>query len=109
MKPEIIRTRSFAEASSFIVHAAEEAIEEHGFFRVALSGGSTPRMVYRALGLRDCRWQKWIITFGDERCIPPDDPQKESVVGKVLEGGHGYPAEGVHPEKGELVWLLGQK
>ena len=76
MKPEIIRTRSFAEeAASFIVHTAEEAIEEHGFFRLALSGGNTPRAVYQALALRECRWPKWIVTFGDERCVPPDDPQ----------------------------------
>jgi 6-phosphogluconolactonase len=34
-------------------------------------------------------------------------PKKEAVVQKVLEGKHGYPAEGVRPEKGELVWLLG--
>jgi 6-phosphogluconolactonase/glucosamine-6-phosphate isomerase/deaminase len=46
MKPEIIRTRSFAEdAASFVAHAAEEAIDEHGFFRLALSGGNTPRAV----------------------------------------------------------------
>ncbi len=76
MKPEIIRTRSFAEeAASFIVHTAEEAIEEHGFFQLALSGGNTPRAVYQALALRECRWPKWIVTFGDERCVPPDDPQ----------------------------------
>jgi 6-phosphogluconolactonase len=23
----------------------------------------------------DCRWSKWIVTFGDERCVPPDDTQ----------------------------------
>jgi 6-phosphogluconolactonase len=37
-----------------------------------------------------------------------NDPKKEPVVQKVLAGGHGYPAEGVRPEKGELVWLLGK-
>src|SRR5258708_2286585 len=76
MKPEIIRTRSFVEdAVSFIAHAAEEAIDEHGFFRVALSGGNTPRAVYQALALGEFRWPKWIVTFGDERCVPRDNPQ----------------------------------
>src|SRR6202008_1091786 len=75
MKPEIVRTRSFAEdAASFIVHAAKEAISEHGFFRIALSGGNAPRAVYQALSLRECRWSKWIITFGDECCVGPEDP-----------------------------------
>jgi len=76
MKPEIIRTRSFVEdAASLISNAAKEAIEEHGCFRIALSGGNTPRPVYQALVLKDCRWPKWIVTFGDERCVPPEDPQ----------------------------------
>src|SRR6516162_8475120 len=76
MKPEIIRTRSFVQdAASFVAHTAEESIDEHGFFRLALSGGDTPRAVYQALALMDCRWAKWIITFGDERCVSPDDPQ----------------------------------
>jgi 6-phosphogluconolactonase len=76
MKPEIIRTRSFVQdAASLISNAATEAIEEHGCFRIALSGGNTPRPVYQALALKDCRWPKWIVTFGDERCVPPDDRQ----------------------------------
>ena len=76
MNPEIIRTRSFVEtAAAVVANAAYQAIEEHGFFRIALSGGNTPRTIYQALALKDCRWPKWIVTFGDERCVPPDDPQ----------------------------------
>ncbi|MGA8657242.1 MAG: 6-phosphogluconolactonase [Chthoniobacterales bacterium] len=76
MKPEVIRTNSFVEsAARFIVDCAEEAIEERGHFRLSLSGGNTPKPVYQALSLMDCEWSKWIITFGDERCVPPDDVQ----------------------------------
>jgi 6-phosphogluconolactonase len=76
MKPEIIRTKNFQEdAARFIADIATEAIEAHGWFRLALSGGNTPRGVYQALALLDCDWPKWVITFGDERCVPPDDPQ----------------------------------
>ena len=76
MNPEIIRTHSFVEtAAAFVANAANQAIEEHGFFRIALSGGNTPRTIYQALALKDCRWPKWIVTFGDERCVPPEDPQ----------------------------------
>jgi 6-phosphogluconolactonase len=76
MKPEIIRTRAFAEAvATFIANTAETAIEEHGFFRIALSGGKTPRSIYQALALKECRWRKWIVTFGDERCVAPEDPK----------------------------------
>ncbi len=74
MKPEVIHTKSFArDASRFIADSANEAIDAHGFFCLSLSGGEGPRAVYRALALLDCAWTKWIITFGDEVCLPPDD------------------------------------
>jgi 6-phosphogluconolactonase len=76
MKPEIVRTHSFvAEVARFIKDTASEAIDARGFFRLALSGGNTPRPIYQALALEDCDWRKWIVTFGDERCVPPDDSQ----------------------------------
>jgi 6-phosphogluconolactonase len=37
-----------------------------------------------------------------------NDSKKESIVQKVLEGGHGFPAEDVKPVNGELVWFIGQ-
>ncbi len=76
MNPEIIRTKQFVEtAVSYIETAAAQAIEERGFFRIALSGGNTPRPIYQALGQKDHQWSKWIVTFGDERCVPPEDAQ----------------------------------
>ena len=76
MKPEIIRTHSFVpEVARFIKDSASQAIDERGFFRIALSGGNTPRPIYQALALEDSDWRKWIVTFGDERCVAPDDSQ----------------------------------
>jgi 6-phosphogluconolactonase len=76
MKPEIIRTRSFDEdAARFIADSARDAIDERGHFRLNLSGGKTPRPVYQALALKECRWNKWIVTFGDERCVAPEDSE----------------------------------
>ena len=76
MKPEIVRTHSFvAEVTRFIKDSASEAIDARGSFRIALSGGNTPRPIYQALALEDCEWRKWIVTFGDERCVEPDDSQ----------------------------------
>ena len=76
MKPEVIRTHSFnQEVARFIADTARDSIDQFGWFRIALSGGNTPRGVYQALSLLDCDWSKWIVTFGDERCVPPDDSQ----------------------------------
>jgi 6-phosphogluconolactonase len=41
---------------------------------IALSGGSTPKPVYERLASTDFPWAQTEIFFGDERCVPPDDP-----------------------------------
>ena len=75
---EIIRSTNFAaEAADFIIDRAHKALAERNEFRIALSGGNTPRPVYTRLSTvaRDLPWELFRITFGDERCVPLDDPQ----------------------------------
>lgn len=78
MQPEIIRSRNFvADAAEFILQQARLALAERGEFRLALSGGNTPRPVYAELARigRELPWEQVFVTFGDERCVPPDDAQ----------------------------------
>src|SRR5438094_4969273 len=80
MKTEhhVIRTKNFvADAADFILKQAHKAIGERNQFRIALSGGNTPRPVYARLAAvgHDLPWDLIRITFGDERCVPPDDQQ----------------------------------
>lgn len=78
MGREVIRTKNFvADAANFIVDLARKALGERHEFRIALSGGNTPRPVYTELARigRDLPWDRILITFGDERCVPPDDDQ----------------------------------
>lgn len=75
---QIIRTNNFvADAAAFILEQARKAIADRNEFRIALSGGNTPAPVYArvAAEARDFPWQSVRFTFGDERCVPPDDPQ----------------------------------
>jgi len=48
-------------------------------FCVALSGGKTPRLLFKELSrpatLRSIPWQRVHIFWGDERCVPPDHPE----------------------------------
>lgn len=78
MKPDVLRTKNFvADAANFIIDLARKALAERNEFRIALSGGNTPRPVYSEIariGL-DLPWDRVLITFGDERCVPPDDEQ----------------------------------
>ena len=64
------------EAARQFETAARTAIESGGTFRVALSGGSTPRAVHdrltRAPHRRGIDWGRVHFFFGDERCVPPD-------------------------------------
>jgi 6-phosphogluconolactonase len=78
MSREILRTKNFvADAANFIVDLARKALAERNEFRIALSGGNTPRPIYTELArtARNLPWEKMLITFGDERCVPPDDEQ----------------------------------
>ncbi len=76
MKPEIIHSQNFLnDAVALIQSAARTAIAARGVFHIALSGGNTPRPVYQALAKGGNDWDKWIFTFGDERCVPPDSDQ----------------------------------
>jgi len=76
MKPDIIHSRQFvADAVGLIRDAAASAIAARGEFRIALSGGNTPKPVFAALAEAGGDWAKWVVTFGDERCVPPDDVQ----------------------------------
>lgn len=64
------------QAAQFIVHLANESIVTRGRFSIALSGGSTPKVLYGLLGSEPYRdqidWSKVDIFWSDERCVPPD-------------------------------------
>jgi 6-phosphogluconolactonase len=63
-------------ASRLIADGIRARIEEVGTCSIALSGGGTPGPVYERLAkpvLADqIDWAKVFISFGDERCVPPD-------------------------------------
>lgn len=74
----VVRTKNFVtDAANFIVDLAHKALAERNEFRIALSGGNTPRPVYTEIARigRELPWDRMLITFGDERCVPPDDEQ----------------------------------
>lgn len=68
---------------------AKRNIDQKGLFTVALSGGSTPKAIYKALSenpdSKKIDWQKVLCFFSDERAVPPNDP--ESNYHMAMEGG----------------------
>ena len=78
MSAHVIRTNNFVrDAAEFILQQERVALGERGQFRIALSGGNTPRPVYAELARRrsELPWERIFITFGDERCVSPEDEQ----------------------------------
>ena len=94
-------------AAGLIVETAGEAIRSRGRFLLALSGGGTPENVYRLLAGKEywmqLDWPAVHLFWGDERCVPPDDPGSNYRQAKQLLIDHvPIPAAQVHRIKGEL-------
>jgi 6-phosphogluconolactonase len=66
-------------AAEEFVKIGMDAIGAHRRFFVALSGGSTPRRMYEQLASNELGgrlpWENVDFFWGDERAVPPDDPQ----------------------------------
>ncbi|MEP6956824.1 MAG: 6-phosphogluconolactonase [Chthoniobacterales bacterium] len=110
MSREIIRTPNFvADAAQFILREARVALAERGEFRIALSGGNTPRPVYAELARigHDLPWERIFFTFGDERCVPPDDEGSNfRMARESLFLPAGVPDESVAQMRGEIDPVL---
>ncbi len=66
-------------AADEFVRRCREAVAARKRFTVALSGGSTPRRLYQLLAGPPWRdqvdWGRTLFFWGDERCVPPDNPE----------------------------------
>lgn len=83
----------FQAAASEFIAAAASAIATRGRFSVALAGGSTPKGLYTLLASAGSAipWDKIFFFFGDERHVPPDNPEsnyrmaREAMLSRVPE------------------------
>jgi 6-phosphogluconolactonase len=94
----------------------QSALGRQDIYRWALAGGSTPRRLYQYLaqptlaGLLD--WSRIHLFWGDERCVPSDDPQsnyhmiKESLLDHVpIPAGNIFPMDGtLDPELAAITY-----
>ena len=95
------------EAAQRFARAAKEAVAARGRFSVVLSGGSTPGVLYRRLAGEPYRasvpWNGVYLFWGDERCVPPDDPgSNHRLADEVLLSHVPIPPENVYRIQGEL-------
>jgi 6-phosphogluconolactonase len=71
--------------------------------RIAISGGSTPKLMFSTLARTPFQWTKVHIFWVDERCVPPTDPQSnyKLALETFLEPAE-IPAANIHRIAGEL-------
>jgi len=105
--------RVFADVDELSLRAAEaavrtinESVRSNGRFSVAVSGGNTPRTLYRLLSSRfraQIPWTKVHIFWGDERYVPLADPNSNyRMARETLLDVVPCPAGNVHPMPTEL-------
>ena len=75
-----------AAAERFVADALA-ALSEGEAFCVALSGGNTPKEMYRLLASpefqREIDWDRVKVFWSDERCVPPDHPSSNYGMAKA--------------------------
>jgi 6-phosphogluconolactonase len=69
-------------AAALVVTQANLGVAARGRFSLALAGGHTPRRTYELLAqpplLDQAPWDRMHIFWGDERCVPLDDPRSNA-------------------------------
>jgi 6-phosphogluconolactonase len=75
---ENLQALSRAAAEKFVL-IGRKAIEQNNRFTIALSGGSTPKLLFQTLASDEFRsqldWTKTFFFFGDERIVPFDSTE----------------------------------
>jgi 6-phosphogluconolactonase len=94
----------FHAAAEEFISVGRSAIGAQGRFTVALSGGSTPKALYSLLATNYATfpWNRVFLFFGDERHVPPTDPESNyRMVNEALLTKITIPSENVFRVPGE--------
>lgn len=89
-------------AAEHWIHSAQRAIQQHGRFAVALSGGSTPKAIYKTLASKyqsAIDWSKVELYWSDERAVAPDHPHSNYKMA-MDNGFRQLPVSKIFPMKG---------
>jgi 6-phosphogluconolactonase len=87
-------------AAEAVVDRINGAVRTRGTCSIVLSGGNTPRTLYRLLASHPpspIPWAHVQVFWGDERYVPPDDPRSNFGMAKETLLDHvSCPAANVH-------------
>ena len=96
-----------AAAAALVAKLAGEHGSAAGRFTIALSGGSTPRLLYQTLACDPyaarMAWDRWRVFWSDERCLPPDHEDSNYRMAREALLDHvKIPAQQIHRMRGEI-------
>ncbi len=94
-------------AAEQFVSVSTACVREQGRCTIALAGGATPNGLYALLATKPFRsrvpWSELHVFWGDERCVPPEDPRSNYRAAYELLLSHvPIPASHVHRMQGEI-------
>jgi 6-phosphogluconolactonase len=88
-----------------IIAMVAESSKGSSSFTIALSGGSTPELLYSVIGdhfQKDINWDMVHFFWSDERCVPPDDRESNfGMAKKALFSKINIPSANIHRIHGE--------
>ncbi|QLB13708.1 6-phosphogluconolactonase [Bisgaardia hudsonensis] len=104
-----MKTIIFENAQSAVEKIAEELqdySEQGRPVHISLSGGSTPKLLFKTLAQAPhntaIQWENLHFWWGDDRMVPPQDPESNyGEVQKLLFDHINIPAENIHRIRGE--------
>jgi len=86
-----------AEVARQVIVECEQTIAERGVFHWVLAGGNTPKKCYELLRDAGIDWDHVHVWFGDERCLPMGDAERNDVMADTALLSHvSVPSAQVH-------------
>lgn len=97
--------KSAAQAcADFVIARLEERLSGKESATLALSGGSTPRLLFESLATRGFPWQQVHVFWVDERAVPPTDPRSNyKLAAETLLIPVRVPQRNIHRVHAELM------
>ena len=94
-------------AANRFVYVSKEAVQDKSIKHIALSGGSTPALLFNMLTSNKYKgqiyWQNIHLWWGDERVVAPDHPESNfGLAQKLLLKKIDIPQNNIHRIKAEL-------
>jgi 6-phosphogluconolactonase len=96
--------RATADACArYVLQVLQQALASAETATLAISGGSTPKLMFARLAASPFQWSRVHLFWVDERCVPPaDDASNYKLANDYLIQPAGIPASNVHRIIGEI-------